>query len=93
MLVTSNMSHAYAVVSEGAFTRDGELLQLASIIPAAVMEVFRRLQLGRPHQAERHHILRKLNYTRAWRRSDAPNTPGWSESMVRRTRQESAPVC
>jgi len=45
--------HCHALVSEGAFSTDGEFLPLPSLDTSAVMEIFRRLLLLRLHQAER----------------------------------------
>jgi hypothetical protein len=45
--------HCHGLVSEGAFTPDGEFLRLPSLDPSAVCQLFRRLLLSRLHQAER----------------------------------------
>jgi hypothetical protein len=45
--------HGHALISDGAFARNGEFLQLPSLDTSAVTEVFRRLLLKRLNQAER----------------------------------------
>jgi hypothetical protein len=45
--------HCHAMISDGAFTREGQFLQLPSLDSSVVAEVFRRLLLKRLHQAER----------------------------------------
>jgi hypothetical protein len=45
--------HCHGLVSDGAFSPDGEFLPLASLDASAVMQVFRRLLLLRLHRAER----------------------------------------
>jgi len=45
--------HCHGLVSDGAFTPDGEFLPLPSLDAAAVCPLFRRLLLLRLHQAER----------------------------------------
>jgi hypothetical protein len=45
--------HAHAIVSDGAFTPEGEFLPLPRLDTTVVLEVFRRLWLRRLHQAER----------------------------------------
>jgi hypothetical protein len=45
--------HCHGLVSDGAFSADGEFLPLPSLDASAVMEVFRRILLLRLHQAER----------------------------------------
>jgi len=43
--------HAHALVSDGVFSDEGESLPLPLLDTAAVMQVFRRLLLGRLHRA------------------------------------------
>jgi hypothetical protein len=45
--------HCHALVTDGAFSNDGEFLPLPSLDASAVMQLFRRLLLLRLHQAER----------------------------------------
>jgi hypothetical protein len=45
--------HCHALVSDGAFSADGEFLPLPSLDTSAVMQLFRRLVLLRLHKAER----------------------------------------
>lgn len=45
--------HCHAIISDGAFTPEGQFLPLPSLDAYAVTEVFRRLLLKRLHQAER----------------------------------------
>ena len=45
--------HCHGLVSDGAFTPDGEFLPLPSLDAAAVCPLFRRLLLLRLHRAER----------------------------------------
>jgi hypothetical protein len=45
--------HCHGLVTEGAFSKDGEFLAIPSLDAAAVMPLFRRLLLSRLHQAER----------------------------------------
>jgi len=45
--------HCHGLVSDGAFTPDGEFLRLPSLDPSAGCRLFRRLLLLRLHQAER----------------------------------------
>ncbi|MBN1566281.1 MAG: transposase [Acidobacteria bacterium] len=45
--------HCHGLVTDGAFSADGEFLPLPSLDASAVMEVFRRLLLLRLHRAER----------------------------------------
>jgi hypothetical protein len=45
--------HAYAIVTDGVFTPEGEFLALPALDTSVVLEVFRRLWLRRLHQAER----------------------------------------
>lgn len=44
--------HCHGLVTDGAFSNDGEFLPLPSLDPSAVMLLFRRLLLLRLHQAE-----------------------------------------
>jgi len=45
--------HCHGLVTDGAFSADGEFLPLPSLDASAVREVFRRMLLLRLHQAER----------------------------------------
>jgi hypothetical protein len=45
--------HCHGLVTDGAFSRDGEFLPLPSLDASAIMQLFRRLLLLRLHQAER----------------------------------------
>jgi hypothetical protein len=45
--------HCHGIVSDGAFSPDGEFLPLPSLDASAVCQLFRRLLLLRLHQAER----------------------------------------
>jgi hypothetical protein len=45
--------HCHGLVTDGAFSPDGEFLALPSLDPSAVCQLFRRLLLLRLHQAER----------------------------------------
>ena len=45
--------HCHGLVSDGAFSKDGDYLPLPSLDASAVMQLFRRLLLLRLHQAER----------------------------------------
>jgi hypothetical protein len=45
--------HCHAIISDGAFSKDGQFLPLPSLDASAVMEVFRRMLLSRLHKAER----------------------------------------
>ena len=45
--------HCHGLVTYGAFSVDGEFLQLSSLDASAVCQLFRRLLLLRLHQAER----------------------------------------
>jgi hypothetical protein len=45
--------HCHGLVTDGAFSPDGEFLPIPSLDASAVMEVFRRLLLLRLHQADR----------------------------------------
>jgi hypothetical protein len=45
--------HCHGLVTDGAFSPDGEFLRLPSLDPSAVCQLFRRLLLLRLHQAER----------------------------------------
>jgi hypothetical protein len=45
--------HCHGLVTDGAFSADGEFLPLPSLDASAVMQLFRRLLLQRLHQAER----------------------------------------
>jgi hypothetical protein len=46
-------THCHAIISDGAFSADGEFLPLPSLDPSAVVQVFRRMLLLRLHKAER----------------------------------------
>jgi len=45
--------HCHGLISDGAFSPDGEFLRLPSLDASAVMQLFRRLLLLRLHQEER----------------------------------------
>jgi hypothetical protein len=82
--------HCHGLVTDGAFSKDGDYLPLPSLDASAVMQLFRRLLLLRLHQAERlsesfmqnllslgHGCIRDFLSLRA-RRSKHPKFPRWN---------------
>jgi hypothetical protein len=81
----------HALVTDGAFTPEGEFLPLPSLDASAVMQVFRRLLLLRLHQAERlsesflHNLLSWVHSGFSVFAGPPVETPAWTsmESQAR----------